>query len=91
MKARQALDGAPLGPDALKVVARAFDEAWLQIATFFGNDPVMIEGARLALANAILSVATDESRDIGALKRAGIQAMARQYELQASYAPKNSN
>jgi len=49
----------------------------------------MIEGARLALANAILSMASDESRDVGALKRAAIQAMARHYELQPSYAPKN--
>ena len=89
MKARQAIEDASLGPDALKVVGQAFDEAWAQIATFFGDDPVMIEGARLALANAILSMASDESRDVGALKRAAIQAMARHYELQPSYAPKN--
>jgi hypothetical protein len=81
MKARQLIDGATLGPDALKVVGQAFDEAWAQIATFFGNDPVMVAGARLALANIILSVASDESRDVGALKRAAIQAMAKQYEL----------
>ena len=91
MKARQAVSGAPFGPDALKVVGQAFDEAWAQVATFFGDDPLMIEGARLTLANAILSVASNESRDIGALKRAGIQAMAKQYDLQPTYAPKNSD
>jgi hypothetical protein len=79
MKAHQAINGASFGPDALKVVGQAFDEVWAQIATFFGNDPVMIEGARLTLANAILSLASDESRDVGALKHAGIQAMAKQY------------
>ena len=88
MKARHAIDGAPFGPDAMKVIGQAFDEAWAQIATFFGNDPLMIEGARLTLADAILSVASDESRDVGELKRAGIQAMARQYELQPTYAPR---
>ena len=41
----------------------------------------MIEGARLALANAILSVASNESRDIGALKHVGIQVMAKQYKF----------
>jgi len=91
MKARQAVSGAPFGPDALKVVGQAFDEAWAQIATFFGTDPVMIEGARLTLASAILSVASDESRDVGVLKRAGIQVMAKQYKLQPAYAPKNSD
>jgi hypothetical protein len=91
MKARQAINGAPFGPEALKVVGQAFDEAWAQIVTFFRNDPVMIEGARMTLANAILSVASDESRDVGALKQAGIQAMAKQYNFQPIYAPKNSN
>jgi len=81
--------GRPFGPDALKVVRQAFDEAWAQIASFFGDDPVLIEDARLSLANAILSVAGDESRDVGALKRAAIQAMALHYELQPTYAPKN--
>ena len=71
------------------MVGWAFDEAWAQIATFFGNDPVMIEGARLTLASAILSVASDESRDVGALKHAGIQAMAKQYKLRPTYALKN--
>ena len=73
------------------MIGQAFDEAWAQVATFFGNDPVMIEGGRLTLANAILSVASNESRDVGALKHVGIQAMAKQYKLQPTYAPKNSD
>jgi len=44
MKARHAINCAPFGPDALKVIGQAFDEAWAQIATFFGDDPLMIEG-----------------------------------------------
>jgi hypothetical protein len=91
MKARQLIDGAVLGPDALKVAGQAFDEAWGQIATCFGNDSLMIEGARMTLATAILSVASNESLDVGALKHAGIQAIAKQYNLRQTYAPKNSN
>jgi len=71
---------APVRSWRLKVVGRPFDEGWAQIASFVGNDPVMIEGAWLTLNNAILSVASDGSRDVGALKRAGIQAMAKQYK-----------
>jgi len=51
----------------------------------------MIEGARLTLANAILSFASNENHDVGALKHAGIQAVAKQYKLQPTYAPKNSD
>jgi hypothetical protein len=91
MKARQLIDGAVLGPDALKVAGQAFDEAWGQIATCFGNDSLMIEGARMTLATAILIVASNESLDVGALKHAGIQAIAKQYNLRQTYAPKNSN
>ena len=51
----------------------------------------MIEGARLTLANAILSFASNENHDVGALKHAGIQEVAKQYKLQPTYAPKNSD
>jgi hypothetical protein len=39
MKARQTLDGASLGPDALKATGLAFDQAWETIAGNFGDDP----------------------------------------------------
>jgi hypothetical protein len=38
MKARKLIDGASFGPETLKVVGQAFDEAWTQIAGNFGND-----------------------------------------------------
>jgi hypothetical protein len=80
MKARTLIDGASFGPDALKAVGQAFDEAWTEISPHFGNDPVVRDGARLALATAILSVSTDTSRDVQVLKRAGLQVIARNYK-----------
>ena len=79
MKARALIDGASYGPDALKAMGQAFDEAWTSIAGNFGNDPHDIERARLRLANALLSVASDDSRDVEALKRGALQAMALSY------------
>jgi hypothetical protein len=79
MKARKLLEGGSFGPDTLKTIGQAFDKAWADIAGNFGNDPTEIEAARLKLANAILSVASDSSRDVEALKRAGLEAMARLY------------
>jgi hypothetical protein len=75
MKARQLIDGASYGPDALKVIVKAFDEAWVMIA---GNyDSASVEAARLKLANAVLSVAREDSRDVEALKQAALEVMTR--------------
>jgi hypothetical protein len=79
MKARSLIDGASFGPDALKAIGQAFDEAWKQIAGNFGNEPTVIESARLKLAEALLSVADDDSRDVEALKQAALQRMAVDY------------
>jgi hypothetical protein len=79
MQARKLLERGSFGPDTLKTIGQAFDRAWADIAGNFGNDPAEIEAARLKLANAVLSVASDSSRDVEALKRAGLEAMARGY------------
>jgi hypothetical protein len=79
MKARQLIDGASFAPDALKVIGEAFEEAWAQIAANFGNDPKDIERARCRLAAAMLSVAKEDRRDVEALKRAALEAMALGY------------
>jgi len=75
MQARQLLDGAAFGPETLKVIGQAFDEAWAQIASNIGTEPVVVESARMTLANAILSAAKDTSRNVDALKTAGLRAM----------------
>jgi hypothetical protein len=48
MKARRLIDGAAYGPNALKALGQAFDEAWASIAGNFGDDPSDIERARLS-------------------------------------------
>jgi hypothetical protein len=61
------------------VIGKAFDDAWLEIADNFGGDPHQIEAARLRLAEAVLSVAHEDSRDPETLKRAALQRMALDY------------
>ncbi len=87
MKARHVIDSASYGPEALKVIVQAFDEAWRDIAGNFGNDPRDVELARLKLANALLSVACEESHDVEALKNGALQAMALGYRERARRAP----
>jgi hypothetical protein len=86
MKARRMIDGASYGPDALKAIGQAFDEAWRDIAGNFGDDPRDIEIARVRLAKALLSVACEDSRDAKALKNGALQAIALEYRERHSMA-----
>lgn len=79
-KARQLIDGASFGPEALKAIGAAFDAAWAKIAGNFGDDPADVEKARLRLAQALLSIADEDSRDVQVLKRAALQRMALDYK-----------
>ena len=79
MRARQKIDVAAFGPEALKVIGQAFDAAWAEIADNFGGDPLAVEAARLKLADALLSIANEDSRDVEVLKRAALQRMALDY------------
>jgi hypothetical protein len=76
---RSLMDGASFGPDVLRAIVYAFDEAWKEIAGNFGSDPVEIDAARLKLAKALLSVADDDSRHVEVLSRAALQRMALDY------------
>ena len=72
MKARQLIDGASFGPEALKAISHAFDEAWREIAGNFGDDSGDIERARHKLAKALPSVASEDSPDVEVLKQAAM-------------------
>jgi hypothetical protein len=91
MKARQLIDGASYGPEALKAIGQAFDAAWADIAGNFGNDPLDIEKARLRLANAVLSVAHEDSRDVDVLKKGALEAMALAYRERPAILSQISN
>jgi hypothetical protein len=79
MKARQLIDGASFGPETVKAMGDAFDQAWAEIAGNFGDNPSQIASAQLRLADAVISVATEGSTDVPALKNGALQAMALDY------------
>ena len=83
MGSRQLIDGASYGPEALKVIGQAFDEAWRDIAGNFGDAPPNVEQARTRLARAILSIADDDSRDVSVLRRAALDLMVLEYKRDA--------
>ena len=72
------IEGASFGPDTLKVIGQAFDQAWADVDDAFPT-PLAKKAARLFLANALLALATADSRDVGALRLYGMQALAVKY------------
>jgi len=79
MKARQLIDGASFGPETVKAMGEAFDQAWAEVAGNFGDNPTQIESARLRLADAVISVTTEGCTDVAALRNGALQAMALDY------------
>jgi hypothetical protein len=73
MKARQSTS---FGPEALKGMTQAFDDAWNSIGANFSNNPLAIEATRLKLANIILAIAQNDSSDPQHIKNAALQIMA---------------
>jgi hypothetical protein len=84
MKARELVASATFEPEALSVIGQAFDLAWNEIVRNFGDNPAVVEAARVRLAHAILSVAKDNARDPAELKVAALQVFALAYRLGGS-------
>lgn len=79
MKAEALMGGAIYGPDALKVICKAYDDAWAHIQHHFDGDIQQVEEVRLKLAHAILAVATETSTDPEELKDQALQVLAMNY------------
>lgn len=68
------------GPDALGTMNQAFDNAWVEIAGNFSDDPQIVEGARNRLADAMFKAAAKEGcADVEHLKRVALRMMALSY------------
>ena len=74
--ARELLDEAEYGPEALKILYQAFDAAWETMAPNYAGDPDRAEIARLKLANTILSFPADEITDAEQIKNSSLQIVA---------------
>lgn len=78
MNGHQLLDGQAFDPFMVGVIGRAFDSAWSEIESQFGETDA--ECARARLAQAILIIASDhEPRDISKLKTEALQVLALTY------------
>jgi len=74
MKARQLINSASFGPNALKVIGQAFDAAWQEVEPGVSKRPEALEAARLSLASIVLSLARDDTRDPVPLKNEAVRS-----------------
>lgn len=77
MDPHRIIQGAAFGPEVLKVVAQAYDQAWAAVANKFM--PNEHEQARADLAEAVMNVARDDSADVERVRDAGLRAMQLKY------------
>jgi hypothetical protein len=56
MKARRLIESSSFGPDQVKAMGQALDNAWAQLAPSVDDRPEAIQAARFALADIILSL-----------------------------------
>jgi hypothetical protein len=75
MHARQLIGSATYSPDTLKVLYKAFDDAWERIRPQVGSRPEAIEAARLKLAEIVLAMAHSGLLDAQTLTDAAVRAM----------------
>lgn len=71
-----AKSGTVYGPETLKAMTQAFDEAWAEIEPHFESGGLQAQAYRLRLAKSILAVATENSTDAEILKNEALAAIA---------------
>jgi hypothetical protein len=62
---------ASFGPDALKVIYKAYDDAWNEIAPKVSTEPSAVDRAKMSLATIMLGLANAD-----AVTHDGLRAMA---------------
>lgn len=75
MKARQLIRCASYGPDEVKALGKAFDDAWARLAPSVGDRTEAIEAARFKLAEVVLGLARRGDFDPQGLADAAVQVM----------------
>jgi hypothetical protein len=76
MEARRLIGNAAFGPETLKIVGLAFDEAWATVERRFSHSPQATEAARLSLASIVLRLVKEGDSDPATLRGAALQIFA---------------
>lgn len=72
MQPRQITRATAFEPDALRVIFKAYDDAWSEIAPNISGDAVVVEAARMSLATTMLALAGNADQ----VRSSGLTALA---------------
>jgi hypothetical protein len=72
MQPRHVARATTFTPDDLKLIFKAYDDAWREIGPKSGSDPASIETARMVLATIVLGLAANTEP----MARDGLSALA---------------
>ena len=75
MKARALIGGASFDPETLKKLFLAFDAAWTELSSEVTSRADAIEAARMKLAEYVIMLATNGTRDPDKLAQAAVAMM----------------
>jgi hypothetical protein len=80
MRARQLItvSGTMHGPETLRVIIKAFDSAWADLAPSIRSDDQVAHAYQLKLANIILARANEHRADANALKNTALSQLQAQ-------------
>ena len=80
-RARTYISSSAYDPAETEAILAAFEDAWSEIEHHFYDSPFSMELARIRLADEVLAIAEQSSRDPLELKNRALQAMAMHYRL----------
>jgi hypothetical protein len=77
MKAKALIAGAAFDPPTVKAMGEAFDQAWAVIAPKFATaQPLIVENARMGLAQFVIAAATTYGADVEKLMAEALRSMS---------------
>ena len=82
MQPRQIARATSFEPRALKMVFRAFDDAWSEIAPRLSTNPVVVEAARATLATIVLGLANSEPITTDGLRTVAVAMFCAKYRIE---------
>lgn len=81
MQPRQIARPTSFGPGDLRVIFRAYDEAWSEIAPKINTDPAALEWARMSLATIVLGLANADPAGSNGLRALAVAVFCDKHRL----------
>jgi hypothetical protein len=81
MQPRQIARPTSFGPEDLRVIFKAYDDAWSEIAPKINTDPAALERARMSLATIVLGLANAEQAGFSGLGALAVAVFCNKHRL----------